>query len=421
MHVNPARLFLLLLFVLQFLKSYAQNMNSPYSVYGIGDIEHKYYNRTSGLAGTGLALNSSSYLINNNPASIAGLERSLLVSSIEATGKTSEYQGDPTNITNNVNRDFWIKGISFGIKVNKLWASSIGFSQFSNVNYKFTGSRTVEGSTDTYSTTYEGHGGLNDYHWTNAFSLGKHFSVGVKSSIIAGSINQIETINALYLNSTLSTNVKDYAGTARFQFGALYKMKLSKKLDVSFGGLYSAKTKIISERTISVFQNDESIIEDEITGYKRFWLPAIYAGGIAFSRKLNDRTTTFAADYKYENWESLRIKGDGWRLISSHKLSAGIEFSKHEKKINTSFEKKFYQAGAFIHKSYLRINGQPLNEYGITAGMGGIVGKNLPYSLSVEAGSRGTTTSGLIKETYFQFTIAFSLRDYIFSKGRKYY
>ena len=75
------------------LQVFSQNMNSPYSIYGIGDIDFKTYNRTSGMGGTGLALRSSYYLIDNNPASIAGLTRSFYIIDAAFTGKSVTYSG----------------------------------------------------------------------------------------------------------------------------------------------------------------------------------------------------------------------------------------------------------------------------------------------------------------------------------------
>jgi hypothetical protein len=60
------------------LQSFSQNMNSPYSIYGIGDIDHRMYNRTNGMGSTGLATRSSNTIINNNPAAISGLPQSFL-------------------------------------------------------------------------------------------------------------------------------------------------------------------------------------------------------------------------------------------------------------------------------------------------------------------------------------------------------
>lgn len=396
---------------------YSQNMNSPYSIYGIGDIDSKIYNRTSGMGGTGLAIKSSYFLIDNNPAAITGLTRSFFIVDAAFTGKSVQYKGDPIDADNSNNKDFWIKRLSLGVKLNNFWASSIGFSQFSNVNYKLYGTKTVEGSATNYLANYEGDGGLNEYHWTNAISVGKHFFFGVKSSIITGTINQTETIADESNGSTVSTKVQDYFGKPRFQFGSIYSTAIGKKWGISVGGKYIPVVKMTSERTLTVEQDGSSLIENEFIKNDRFSLPKTYAAGIALK---HNNKTTFAADYTYEDWSSLKIKEQGWQLVSNNRISAGVEFSKQARIMNQVMEKRFFQVGAFYNTAYLQIRNQPVKEFGVTAGMGGIIGKGLIYSVALEAGSRGTTQQKLIKENYVQLTFSFSYRDFLASKGRKY-
>lgn len=397
--------------------SFSQNMNSPYSIYGIGDIDTKSYNRTSGMGGTGLALRSSYYMIDNNPAAISGLTRSFYIVDAALTGKSVTYKGEPVDATNSNNKDFWIKRLSLGVKLNDHWASSIGFGQYSNVNYKFYGTQTVEGTTANYLASYEGDGGVNEYYWTNAVSLGKHWSFGVKSSIIAGSINQTETVVDENLSSAISTTVQDYYGKARFQFGTIYSTALSKKLDLSIGGKYIPKTNMTSERSLNITQNSAVIVENETLKYSKFSLPETYGAGIAIK---HNKKTTFAADYVYEDWSSLKIKEQGWQLISNNRLSAGVEFSRQARVKNLLMEKRFFQLGAFYNSAYLQVRNEPIKEFGISAGMGGIIGNGLLYTLALEAGRRGTTQQKLIRENYVQLTFSFSYRDFLATRGRKY-
>ncbi|MBL7742950.1 MAG: hypothetical protein JNN00_05675 [Chitinophagaceae bacterium] len=397
--------------------TYSQNMNSPYSVYGVGDIDFRAYNRTSGMAGTGLALSSSFYVIDNNPASIAGLPRSFYTVDVATAGKSVQYKGDPISATNSSNKDFWIKRLGLAVKINGSWASSIGIRQFSNINYKFSGNKPVEGSTTTYVTAYEGDGGLNEYYWNNAFLISKHFSAGLRSSVIAGAINQTETISDDALQSVITTKQQDYFGQLRFQAGALYSTALNKKWDISLGGKFIPKIKMVAERTLTVTENGTVLVEDDFIKYGRFYLPNTYAAGIALKK---NRKTTFAFDYNYEDWSSLKIKEAGWQLVSSHRFSGGVEFSKQQYVANQLFEKRYFQVGAFLNNSYLQIRNQPVTEFGFTAGMGGAINNSLLYTIAVEAGSRGTTQAKLIKENYVQLTLGFSYRDFLFSKGRKY-
>jgi hypothetical protein len=197
------------------------------------------------------------------------------------------------------------EGNCAGVKINKFWASSIGFKPFSNVNYDFSGNKSVVGSSDTYDAIYEGNGGLNDYHWINGFALGKHISVGLKSSIIAGSINQTETINNTAVLSSIQTKQQDYFGSPRFELGGIYSLAVNKKWDFSLGGKYARKTRLGAERTLTVTENTTTIVNESLNELNRFYVPQTYGVGITLT---HNKKTTFAADYIFENWSPLNIR-----------------------------------------------------------------------------------------------------------------
>jgi hypothetical protein len=392
-------------------------MNSPYSVYGIGDIDFRTYNRTSGMGGTGLAIKSGSAFIDNNPAAISGLPRSFYLAHVSVAGKTSTYAGDPINADNSKNKDMWIKRFELGVKINGWWASSIGFGQFSNINYKFKGNKLVDGSINNYETSLEGEGGLNDYHWTNAFLLGKHLSLGIKSSFIAGSINQSEILVDPTQGNTLTTKQQDYLGQFVFTGGLIYEIPLNKHWDFNIGGKYSAKQKFSAERTLTVSEGQTVIQEDAFTKADRFSLPQTIAGGISFR---HNKKTTLALDYTHEDWSSLAIRGTGWQMINNDRVTGGVEFSGFRNKQNHEVDYKFFQLGGYYNTGNLQVRNKPIRDYGFTLGTGGLIGNGLVYTLSGQVGVKGTTQSKLIKETYFGLTLNFTYSDLLFSKGRRY-
>ncbi|MFI5132777.1 MAG: hypothetical protein ACHQEB_00500 [Chitinophagales bacterium] len=395
---------------------YSQNTNSPYSVYGIGDIDYKMYNRTSGLAGTGLALPSTAYLINNNPAAIAGLTRSFYIFNVAGAGKTVQFSGTPVTADNSTSKDFWIKGISLSVKINKFWASSFGFNQFSNINYKFSGDKQVEGSTSQYLISYEGDGGLNDYYWTNAFSIGKHFMAGIKSSFMAGGINQSEIISDEALSATIQTTQQDYYYHLKFEYGGIYYTALNKNWDFSLGGKFSTKTNMPSNRTLTAIENGTTIVSDQYISSNNFFLPATAGLGIALT---HNKKSMLVADYVFENWSPLRIGGNGWQLINNNRISAGYELSRQENRLGRMYAKNSLQFGAYYNTGYLSIRNTQINNFGATIGTAGYLGQLL-YNLSLDVGQRGTRQNNLIRENYFQLTLGISYRDFLFSKGRKY-
>jgi hypothetical protein len=71
--------------------------------------------------------------------------------------------------------------------------------------------------------------------------------------------------------------------------------------------------------------------------------------------------------------------------------------------------------------SYLQLRGKQLNEYSVSFGLGlPLRGMRTAINLSAELGTRGTTQSNLISETYFNFVLGFSIYERWFLK-RKYF
>lgn len=397
--------------------SWAQSMSTPYSIYGIGEIDTRSYNHNIGMGSTGLALKTTLISSGNNPASAAGMQRSFFMLETNGTFKSVNYSGNAITDANNNNSDFTIKKFSLSTKLNSFWASGIGFKQHSSVNYQFLNTKTVEGSSENYLIQYSGDGGLNKYYWNNAFALGKHLSFGVTASILSGSINQTETITQVSGDQIQSLR-KDYYEQLHLDYGLIYSTGIGKKWNLALGGRYADKTKLNKERTLSIIANTDSLVSEEVLERSSFAMPRSYGAGIALYN--NTGTTTFAADYNHENWSSLSHKGTGWQLVNSDRFSIGAEFASFKQVSKGTPQKRSFQLGAFIDNSYLQVRNHQISNYGFTAGTTRSLNNGLLYTIGAEAGTRGTTQSNLVKENYFQLSLTLSFRDYLFSKGRKY-
>ncbi|MEI6946876.1 hypothetical protein V9K67_06695 [Paraflavisolibacter sp. H34] len=397
--------------------AFAQTMSTPYSVYGIGDIDPRSYNHTTGMASTGLALKTGLFTSGNNPASATGLDKSFFMLEANGTFRGVTYSGNPISTENSTNRDFTIKRLGLTTKVTNFWASGIGFRQYSSVNYKFQNTKPVEGSSQNYTIDYNGDGGLNHFFWNNAFALGKHLSLGVTSSLVAGAINQTETITDAS-GATIDSKRRDYYRGLRLDYGLLYTASISKGWNASVGGRYAYKTALQSERSLSVTDNSTTLVSEEVVRNSTYNLPQSYGAGLALGRKAG--TTTFSADYTHEDWSSLQQRGTGWKLVNSDRYSVGAEFASFRKGWDKNAQKKAFQLGAFYNSSYLQVSNQPIRDYGVTAGLSRSLRNGLLYTVSAEAGTRGTIQSGLIKENYVQLSLSLSFRDFLYSKGHRF-
>ena len=403
------------LFIISFLVSVAgmaQDITSPYSIIGIGDLENSYYNRNSGMANTGISLRSGKNLYQANPASYSALDNQFFTFELGAVAKTVTYKGDNIDPSNNNNSDFIIKKVAAGFKITRRWGVGFGLSPFSSVSYLFNVNH------DNTLTSVEGNGGLNQLTMGHAYRITKNFSLGVNAAYLFGSVKQTESLVDPYSQSVLATTLNSYYRKLNLTYGLQYLANLNKKLDYNLGLIYSPENKLSGETGLLVTNNTTEIIRDETLKATGFTLPATYGIGMSLTK---NRLLTFAADYKYENWSDTKYRNQGVSLVNSQRYSAGVDFNKVKAERDALYEIYNLQAGVFFKNSELNINGEQLTEYGFTVGAGKPVSRGrINLNLALEVGTRGTTHNGLIKENYGQLTLNISYRDYWLTRGRKY-
>jgi hypothetical protein len=409
-------LFTALFILFAFQKASAQNVSSPYSIIGIGDIESSYFNRTSGMANTGIAYRNNTYIILNNPAAISELQSQLFIIELSSRGKFVTYSGNGLT-TNLTGKDFSVERLSLGIRVNKWWGSSIGLMPFSTSNYAFSGTKSLEGTSSTLPVQYDGSGGINRYFFANGFRITKNLSLGVNTSFLGGSLTQLDSLTSPDLSTALYTTKNIYIRNLYMEYGLQYHIPVTKKWDINLGATYSQKTALRAQTTALVKDNTNDTLSNKVLTNNFFTLPNSTGLGIAV---IKDKKLTFLADYRFQDWSSLNIRGNNYSLINSSRYSVGVEYSKQKDYMRISYETFNLQAGAFYNKSYLKINNEQINDAGFTLGAGlNSRRSSMSYNLSFEYGVRGSQS--IIKESYTGFTIGISYKDFWNTKGKKYF
>ncbi len=412
-------------FIVLLLLSYgtlrSQTTNSPYSILGIGDIETDSYNRTGGMANTGVAYRNERFLINNNPASYTALQKQFFSFELAARGQFINYAGTPLSGSSASGKDFAIKRLSVGTKINDWWGSSAGLMPYSTSNYAFNTVKNIQGTGSSVPVSYDGSGGVNQVYWGNAFQPFKHFSVGVNAAYLFGSLTQTETLVTDGLATTLTTTRQVFLKNFNLTYGAQYYAPITKKWDIGLGATYAPAHKLAGDATITVLDNSTQISSsfDDKTD-SDFKLPNSSGFGITL---VKNKKYTFSGDYKYQGWAATNFSGGNYILRNSNRVSIGFEKSNKLNYYNTLVEKSYLQAGIYYGTSYIDVNNHQLNEMGITLGYGVNSKRNpqLGMSIGLEVGQRGTKQDGLIKENYVNFTFTVSYRDLWHTKGTKYF
>ncbi len=429
MKINKSSLFLLLgsLASLKYGKTFAQTNASPYSMIGIGDMNYNYFDRSAGMANSGISLSSASgnYMYLANPASFADLRDMYFKGELSANFKGVSYTGNPINTSAKSNSsDLQFQKILFGLKMKPWWGMGFGLKQFSSINYTYTGTQDINGSTITVPVSIDGHGGLNQFFWINAFRVAKGLNVGIESSYLFGSQQQQKTMTAdgVINSSDLNTTVTNYYHKLYFKGGIQYHTKVSDRWRLGLGVTGSNKSVLSGNTTYDLTQGTLSnlglpttIVKDSSIGTNKFTLPLMLGGGISMNY---DNKWTFAADYQRQQWKDAgNPSGLGYFYGNAQRISGGIEYAKKQTIIQngyvTEMERYYVQFGGYYTQGYLNIRGQRINDMGGTFGVGfNSKQTGLGYMFHLNVGSTGTTSNNLIRQTYYQVGVTLSYNDF---------
>ncbi|MEO8860589.1 MAG: hypothetical protein ABI358_04155, partial [Ginsengibacter sp.] len=388
----------------------------PYSIIGIGDLEQSYFNRTSGMANTGIAYSNNNFVTINNPASLSYLTNQLFLVETSARGKYVKYSG--TGVTAGLSaKDFSIEKLTLGMRIKKWWGAAAGLMPYSTSNYTFSGTQSLQGSNLTLPVDYDGSGGVNRFFFANGFKITKNLSIGANASYLGGSLVQRDSLFSTDVTSSIFTTKNIYVSNLYLDYGLQYHMKLSKKWNATLGFTYAPETALHAQNTALIKDGKGDTLSNVTLTSTIFTLPNTTGFGISI---IKDNRLTFVADYRYQAWSSLNISGINYRLVNSNRYSAGVEYSKQKEYQGSKFEVSYLQAGAFYNQSYLQISNEQIADRGFTLGAGfNSKRSTLSYHFAFEYGIRGSGITP-VKENYTNFTIGLSYKDFWNTKGRKY-
>jgi hypothetical protein len=195
-----------------------QNVSySPYSVFGIGDIETADYSRNLGMGGVGIGLKSKESLNRLNPASYSGIDSLSFTLESSFSGRASHFYNGNSAQNNSL---AGLKKLAVGFCVNSFWHTSAGVVPFSNMGYDMSMIKTTEGAPyNTYELNLTGNGSINRFYLANSFNLSKNLSVGVNLSFLFGTLTQDENITTSITNYNSTVETKSYLHRIYPDFG----------------------------------------------------------------------------------------------------------------------------------------------------------------------------------------------------------
>ena len=434
-HKTVLFVFFMTICVLSFAQDGTYGAYSPYSIYGVGDIskEGTAYNKSMG--GVGIATRNRRFINYLNPAAVTARYSLAFMADFGISEKNTLYrQGDIKSAKNTFNIYDLI--LSFPI-----WRSSafmVGITPFSDVGYDFSRVETdknIIGNTGNITYSSYGKGSVYQAFIGAGATFWKRLSVGAEMIYYFGNIDKVTNMD--YTNSSYRSVNSGHDLTVRGvtgKFGLQYEQRLGGNVSMIVGATYRMKTNVKGYSTSYRFANQSSV--SDTLSYKVDTLAYSNVGfgdelGVGLSIKGGEQWSVefnyLRSDWTKSGFESV----GGFSSVSSRpntqnavfsstvsqSFRVGFELVPNRNDIRYYFKRCSYRAGFYYDKSYYKLNGENVNNMGIT------IGVTLPVfrwyngiSIGVDFGQRASTRNNMIREQYVMFNLGFNIHDIWFQK-----
>ena len=394
-----------------------QTTSSPYSRFGLGDLNYQFSSVFNSLGGGGYAINDSKIINPFSPASYSSYQSNSFLFSTGINNETIDIQSLTDNQTVN---NLSLSHILFGFPLTKKIGSSFGIIPFSSIGYSMQNRDDIFGA----DMLYDGDGGISKVYFGSSLELHQNLSVGANASYLFGGLNRRkrlvfddETIFNSRSNSLI--NIKGIY----YEFGAVFSKKIDdNNSQISISINTSNNTNVDAKRTNLVetfeYSGTNEIVKDTFVNSVEkgsVILPKYTNLGLAYSLD----NWLFVFDYSTQNWSDYELFEESDSLTNSQRISAGLQYTPDISSVNQFYKRCHYRVGLALNTTPLQINNTQLEDKSISFGIGIPIKKNKStYDISLILGQRGTTSNNLLKENYVKIGLSMSFEGIWFVKQK---
>ena len=397
----------------------AQSITSPYTNFGIGELNNFSLPHQFGMANVGNSGPHAYYINLQNPAL---LTYNVLTSfQIGLKGDMRSYNTENFSTSDNTGSISQMV-LAVPLKISK-WTSAVSLLPYSSVNYNLYSNQLVLNSTDSVSNLFEGSGGLSQLSWSHGVRVQENLNLGVRASYVFGSISRsvTNTIFTLATNDGFIVNYEDFINYSDIVFAAAaaYRIKLADKKFVHLGVVYDfpgklngSKTETLSRQTAQGgLISEVNIAEDDPTSFQ---LPTKLSLGISIE---NISKFQLGVDASLLQWASTNGE-NGSTLKNSLSIALGGQFTPDFKDVNNYLKRLDYRFGAGYKQLPYMVNGREINEFGINFGVSFPTKNFSSIDTGFRFGTRGEIAENLIRENFAQIILGLTINDRWFIKRR---
>lgn len=403
----------------------AMSTFTPYSLFGIGDLEKQGTAYNKAMGGIGVGVRDNRFINYLNPASITARDTLSFMLDFGASSKNF-YNKDTKGVSSAYNT-FNMNNFIFTAPIYKKSALIVGVTPYSNIGYKFKSREQDPNIILNYgdvSYLKYGIGSVNQLFVGAAMNFLKDFSIGAEMIYYFGNLERHSDL--LYTtNGTTSTVATgwDYSlGAIGGRVGLQYFKELGKDKELTVGATYRFGVDLKGDLTRYSHSVIDADIDTIYSSVKKDYIqriPGEFAAGVSFKKK--DKWM-IGFDYKRQDWKSSslsEISEVGYSPATASSFRVGFEFIPNKYDIRYYLKRVTYRVGAYYDKTYIDMYGNQVNAMGIT------IGSSFPiYRLynslnwALDFGKRGSLKDGMVREMYFQVHINVSLHDIWFVKKK---
>ena len=413
----------LLIFTPVFLfAQFNNNTTSPYSRYGLGDLQPYSFGRTYAMGGASIASRYNKQINLANPASYTAIDSLGFMFEFGFAGKFASYSNDISSMNAN---DVNFRYFALNFRINEWLATSMGLTPYSDVGYDVKVNEDIE-NTGNVLHSYFGVGSLSKAFFGLAVEPVKNVSVGANLNYLFGTLNRNSEI--YFLSSSDFYNMKKYERIRLRDFGLSLGVQASLPLQndqkIVIGAIVENKPKytafysdltqknISSENssdldTLNFQSKEQSLIE----------FPFTFGAGISY---VKNNSLEINADFYHQSWSKAIFFDTKYpNLTDLNKFAVGAEWVPDRFSIRSYLNRIAYRAGLKFEKSYLEFDNQQINDFGITFGVGlPVYRSNSTINVAAEVGRRGTKANNLVIENYAILNLSVNLYDLWFIKRK---
>ncbi|MBO4665935.1 MAG: hypothetical protein J5612_03580 [Paludibacteraceae bacterium] len=380
------------------------NTSSPFSCYGLGDVNDNVPNTFRGMGSVGIGMRNNKVICPSQPASFTACDSLTFMFDLAADVMWTRY-GDDVGTKNKANGNLDYITLQFPL-YKRYVAFSAGVMPFSSVGYNIALVDSIN-SDYHYVKNYYGNGGISEVYGGLSFNLFDWVSLGANVYYMFGDV--INSRSVSFSESEVKTVVQASelsVSSVRFREGLQFFHTFGKHTFV-LGGIFENRRTIKSTLTVAESTQLDTVwvAKDVIQAPMMFGVGASYT----FDKRL-----TIGFDFSRSYWTQVKVLEGFDALRDRNKYAFGAEY-RHNPIGRNYAERMFWRVGCNLSDSYVEKVKKP--DFMVSLGLGfPLRNAGTVFNVTVEYGHRGPAAT--LEEHYLRMTLNASIAENWFFKRR---